>query len=79
MLFFFRSVSCMQVETFEEGFVVSDYAKLFADKANRKLNGNPGIWEWAQLKMLGRPTGTVGYQNTLFLLPMRPKQSVSWK
>ncbi|CAM9380778.1 unnamed protein product, partial [Sphacelaria rigidula] len=38
------------VETFEDGRVVSDYAKLF----DAKLNGNPGVWEWVQLKMLGR-------------------------
>lgn len=38
------------METFEDGRVVSDYAKLF----DAKLNGNPGVWEWVQLKMLGR-------------------------
>lgn len=31
--------------------MVSDYAKMFADKP---LNGNPGMWEWGVASVLGR-------------------------
>lgn len=40
-----------QVETFEDGFVVSDYAKMFEKK--RPLNGNTGMWDWGMTKLFG--------------------------
>lgn len=41
-----------QVETFEDGFVVSDYAKMFEKK--KPLNGNAGMWEWGATKLFGK-------------------------
>ena len=49
------------METFEEGFVVSEYVKLFSKKRVGRLNGNPGMWEWGALKLLGRRSPQVIY------------------
>eukprot|EP00903_Cladosiphon_okamuranus_P010218 g9677.t1 len=49
-----RVIHCVEdvlVETFEEGVVVSEYAKLFS---NKPRNGNPGMWEWGAAKFFGR-------------------------
>ncbi|CAM9266582.1 unnamed protein product [Laminaria digitata] len=40
------------VETFEDGFVVSDYVKIFEKK--KPLNGNAGMWEWGVTKLFGK-------------------------
>lgn len=48
---FFPS-SDRQVETFEDGCVVSDYAQMFAKE--KPLNGNAGMWEWGVNKILGK-------------------------
>ncbi|CAM9824375.1 unnamed protein product [Pylaiella littoralis] len=48
-----RVVHCVEdvlVETFEEGVVVAEYAKLFGKKP---LDGEPGMWEWGCSKLLG--------------------------
>lgn len=41
-----------QVETFEDGFVVSDYVKSFEKK--KPLNGNAGMWDWGVTKIFGK-------------------------
>ncbi|CAN0181351.1 unnamed protein product [Ectocarpus sp. 6 AP-2014] len=41
------------VETFEEGIVVAEYAKLFAKTSRDK---NVGLWERGLTKLLGRPS-----------------------
>lgn len=48
--------------------MVSDYVKMFKPA---KLNGNPGVWEWAQLRMVNKPASEVR-------VPSAPYLNLSW-
>lgn len=56
-----------QVETFEEGLVVSDYAKMFVKK-EPKLH--PGIWEWGVTKFWTNRYQQVGHFDFVYYIAL---------